>query len=152
MPFMQDDDIRVVVVDIPDDMEMRSREKIDPKTNTATAIQVGPQPRFVTTGAGSVWTLNQGDGTVSRVDVKTRKLAVNIEAGIPGTGGELAFGDGFVWATIFQIPLTKIDPATNQVVKQWVGAGGDSVRVVHGSVWISNLSQHNVWRVDLKDM
>lgn len=127
--------------------------RVDPKTNKVTdTIAVGSKPRFMTVGAGSVWTLNQGDGTVSRVDVKTRKLAVNIEAGIPGTGGELAFGDGFVWATIFQIPLTKIDPATNQVVKQWVGAGGDSVRVVHGSVWISNLSQHNVWRVDLKDM
>jgi streptogramin lyase len=127
--------------------------RVDPKTNQVTdTIAVGPGPRFITAGAGAVWTLNQGDGTVSRVDIKTRKLAANIEAGIPGTGGELAFGDGFVWATVFQIPITKIDPATNQAVKQWVGAGGDSIRVAFGSVWLSNLREQNVWRIDLKGM
>ena len=89
--------------------------RVDPKTNAATdTIAVGPQPRFLTAGAGSVWTLNQGDGTVSRVDMKTRKLVTNIEVGLPGTGGELAFGDGYVWATVFQIPLSKIDPSTNR--------------------------------------
>jgi DNA-binding beta-propeller fold protein YncE len=113
---------------------------VDPKTNTATdTIAVGPGPRFLTAGAGSVWTLNQGDGTVSRVDMKTRMVVANIEVGLPGTGGELAFGAGHVWATVFQIPLSEIDPATIQVVKQWVGAGGDSVRVGHGSLWLSNL-------------
>jgi len=127
--------------------------RVDPKTNKATdTIPVGPGPRFITAGAGAVWTLNQGDGTVSRVDVKSRKLAVNIEVGIPGTGGELAFGNGHVWATVFQIPLSEIDPATNAVVKQWVGAGGDSVRVGHGSVWLSNLREQNVWRIDLKSL
>jgi len=127
--------------------------RVDPKTNTATdTIPVGPGPRFLTTGAGSVWTLNQGDGTVSRVDMKTRKVVANIEVGLPGSGGELAFGDGHVWATVFQIPLSEIDPATNQVVKQWVGAGGDSVRVGHGSLWLSNLREQNVWRIDLRQL
>jgi len=124
---------------------------VDPKTNQVKfSTEVGPGPRFLTTGAGSVWTLNQGDGTVSRVDAKTGKLVVNIELGVPGNGGELAFGEGHVWATVFQIPITEIDPATNTVVKQWFGAGGDSIRAAHGSVWLSNLREHNVWRVDPK--
>jgi virginiamycin B lyase len=127
--------------------------RVDPKTNTATdTIPVGPGPRFITAGAGAVWTLNQGDGSVSRVDLKSRKVVASIEVGLPGTGGELAFGDGYVWATVFQIPLSKIDPETNQVVKQWVGPGGDSVRVGHGAVWLSNLREQNVWRIDLKGM
>jgi virginiamycin B lyase len=127
--------------------------RVDAKTNAVTdTIEVGPKPRFITAGAGSVWTLNQGDGTVSRVDIKSRKLATNIEAGIPGTGGELAFGDGYVWATVFEIPITKIDPKSNQVVKQWTGEGGDSIRVAFGSVWLSNLRAQNVWRIDLKNM
>ena len=122
--------------------------RVDPATNQVTAtVEVGPQPRFLTTGAGAVWTLNQGDGTVSRVDAKAAKLVTNIPVGIPGTGGELAFGEGHVWATAFQIPLSEIDPATNQVVKQWFGPGGDSVRVGHGSVWLSNLREQNVWRL-----
>jgi virginiamycin B lyase len=115
---------------------------VDPKTNRVIqTLEVGPQPRFVTTGAGSVWTLNQGDGTVSRVDAKTGKPVANIEVGVPGSGGELAFGNGHVWETVFQIPLSETDPAVNQVVRHWTGAGGDSLRVGHGSVWLSNLRQ-----------
>jgi virginiamycin B lyase len=121
---------------------------VDTRANRVVhSVEVGPRPRFVTTGAGSVWTLNQGDGTVSRVDAKSGKLIANIEVGVPGTGGEIAFGAGHVWATVFEIPISEIDPATNQVVKQWFGPGGDSIRVAHGSVWLSNLRQGNVWRL-----
>jgi streptogramin lyase len=123
--------------------------RVDPNTNLITdRIEVGPNPRFTTVGGGAIWTLNQGDGTVSRIDVKTRKLVTNIEVGVPGGGGEIAYGEGFVWVTVFDIPLTQIDPENNKVVKQWVGAGGDAVRVGHGSVWLSNIRQENVWRLD----
>lgn len=123
--------------------------RVDTITNVVTdRISVGPRPRFLTAGGGAIWTLNQGDGTISRVDVKTKKLVQHIEAGIPGTGGEIAFGEGYVWVTVFEIPLTQIDPRTNTVKKQWLGPGGDSVRVAHGSVWLSNLRQQNVWRID----
>ena len=123
--------------------------RVDAKTNKVTdSIETGPGPRFVTFGGGAVWTLNQGDGTVSRVDVKTRKVVANIEVGVPGTGGEIAFGFGHVWATVFQIPISEIDPATNSVIRQWTGNGGDSIRADHGSVWLSNLRDHNVWRID----
>jgi glyoxylase-like metal-dependent hydrolase (beta-lactamase superfamily II)/streptogramin lyase len=122
--------------------------RVDPKTNAITdTIPTGPQPRFLTSGGGSIWTLNQGDGTVSRVDVKTKKLVANIELGAPGTGGEIAFGEGYLWVTVFEIPLTQVDAATNKVVRQWLGAGGDAVRAGHGSVWLSNLRQQNLWRI-----
>lgn len=125
--------------------------KIDAKTNTVLAtVPTGPTPRFITVGEGSVWTLNQGDGTVSRVDGKTNKLIANIETGAPGTGGEIAYGEGYIWFTVFEIPITQIDPKTNTVVKQWFGAGGDAIRVGHGSVWVSNLRQQNLWRIDPK--
>jgi len=128
--------------------------RVDAKTNTATdTIAVGPGPRFLTGGARARCGRSiRAMARLSRVDMKTRKLAANIDVGLPGTGGELAFGDGHVWATVFQIPLSKIDPATNQVVKQWVGAGGDSVRVGHGSLWLSNLREQNVWRIDLTQL
>ena len=97
-----------------------------------------------------MWTLNQGDGTVSRVDAKTNKLIANIETGAPGTGGEIAYGEGYIWFTVFEIPITQIDPKTNTVTKQWFGAGGDAIRIGHGSVWVSNLRQQNLWRIDPK--
>lgn len=127
--------------------------RVDVLDNKVTdSIEVGPRPRFQTFGAGSVWTLNQGDGTISRVDVKTRKVIATVEVGIPGNGGELAFGLGHVWATVFQIPVSEIDPETNKVVRQWAGSGGDSIRIGHGSIWLSNLRDHNVWRIDPKTL
>jgi DNA-binding beta-propeller fold protein YncE len=124
-------------------------QRVDPATNLVThEIEVGPEPRFLTIGDGAIWTLNQGDGTISRVDAKTNKLVSTIDAGIPGPGGEIAFGEGYVWVTVFQIPLTQIDPNKNQVVKQWTGPGGDAVRVGHGSVWLTNIREQNVWRIN----
>jgi YVTN family beta-propeller protein len=125
--------------------------RVDPKTNLITdRIAVGSQPRFTSSGGGAIWTLNQGDGTVSRIDVRTRKLVASIDLGAPGGGGEIAYGEGFVWVSVFDLPLTQIDPDTNKVIKQWTGSGGDAVRVGHGSIWLSNLRQQNVWRLDPK--
>ena len=127
--------------------------RVDAVTGKVTdSISVGPGPRFETYGAGAVWTLNQGDGSVSRVDTATRKQTAKIEVGIPGDGGEIAFGLGHVWATVFEIPISEIDPATNQVVRQWVGKGGDSIRVAHGSIFLSNLQKHNLWRIDPRQL
>ena len=122
--------------------------RVDPGTNKATAtVAVGPKPRFVTAGAGSIWTLNQGDGSVSRVDTKTNKLVATIPAGVPGEGGEIAFGEGAVWVTMFDFPITRVDPATNRVVAQWAGAGGDSIRVGLGSLWLTDMKRQTVMRI-----
>jgi virginiamycin B lyase len=123
--------------------------RVNPQSNQAVvSIPVGPQPRFLTVGAGSVWTLNQGDGTVSRIDTASNKVAATIAVGIPGSGGEIAFGEGSVWATTFKIPISRIDPATNSVVQQWTGPGGDSIRVGHGTIWLTDLAHGKVWRID----
>jgi len=122
--------------------------RVNPATNTvASETPVGPMPRFLTTGAGAVWVLNQGDGTIARVDAATGKRTALIAAGIPGLGGEIAFGGGAVWATVFEYPITRIDPATNAVTGQWHGAGGDSIRYGHGSVWLTSLMGGKVWRL-----
>lgn len=91
-----------------------------------TSLPVGPKPRFLSAGDGSVWTLNQGDGTVSRVDTSNKKVVATISVGIPGSGGEICYGANSVWATSFDIPLTQIDAKTNKVLRQWAGRGGDA--------------------------
>jgi streptogramin lyase len=122
--------------------------KVDPASESVVAtIPIGPKPRFLTTGAGSIWTLNQGDGTISRVDEKTSKLVATIACGIPGPGGEITFGAGHVWATMFDFPITEIDPADNKVVRQWAGPGGDGLRFGLASLWLSNGRQGTVWRI-----
>lgn len=122
--------------------------KVDPATGSIVAtIPVGPKPRFLTIGAGAVWTLNQGDGTISRVDIKSGKAAATIACGIPGPGGEVTFGEGSVWATMFDFPITQIDAATNKVVKQWGGPGGDGIRFGFNSIWLSNGRSGTVSRI-----
>jgi virginiamycin B lyase len=123
--------------------------RVDPNTNVVgETIAVGKAPRFIAAGLGSVWTLNQCDGSVSRIDPKTNKVVATVEVGVPGGGGEIAVGEGSVWVTAFQFPLSRIDPTSNRVVQQFFGEGGDSVRVGLGFVWLSNLRAGNVWRID----
>ena len=121
---------------------------IDPAANRVVArIAVGRGPRFATAGAGAVWTLHPGDGTVSRVDVATGTVAATVPAGLSGRGGEIAFGFGAVWATLVGTPVTHIDAGTNAVLRQWIGPGGDSIRTGLGSVWLTDLKGGRVWRV-----
>ena len=122
--------------------------KVDPRTEEVVAtVPTGPKPRFITYGEGSVWTLNQGDGTVTRIDGKTNNVVATISCGIPGEGGDLSYANGYVWAALFDFPLTEIDARTNQPVHQWAGPGGDGMRAGGGSVWLSNLRQGTVWRI-----
>jgi streptogramin lyase len=111
------------------------------------SIAVGPQPRFLTFGAGSIWTLNQGDGSVTRVDVNSRSVSARIPAGIPGHGGDICYGSGDVWATVFDIPLTRISPDSNTVLRQWLGAGGDAIRFHQDSLWLTDLRNGLLWRL-----
>ena len=125
--------------------------RVDPKSNTiVSAIPVGPKPRFLTVGEGAVWTLNQGDGSITRISPSENKVAATIAVGIPGGGGDISAGAGSVWATSFGFPLSRIDPATNQVVQQFVGEGGDAIRAGYGQVWLSNYKSGVEWKLDPK--
>ena len=115
-------------------------------------IPVGPKPRFLTAGAGSIWTLNQGDGTVCRVDEKSRKVLSTIQVGIPGTGGDIGYGADSVWPTVFEVPLSRIDPKTNRVVRQWIGKGGDSLRLGFGSLWITDYQKGLLSRIPIEEL
>ena len=124
--------------------------RIDPQSHAVTRIPVGPKPRFLAVGEGAVWTLNQGDGSVSRVDPATNRVVATIQAGIPGPGGDISVGEGFVWLAAKNVPLTKIDPSTNRVVVQFVGEGGDAVRVGKGSIWLCSFFLEEAWHVSLR--
>ncbi|HME05507.1 MAG TPA: glutaminyl-peptide cyclotransferase [Bryobacteraceae bacterium] len=131
--------------------EGNSVTRVDPNTNLVVeTIPVGKAPRFLAVGEGGVWTLNQTDGTVTRVDPKTNKVVATIDCAVPGEGGDIAAGEGSVWVTSFGIPITRIDPLTNKAVQQFVGEGGDAIRVGLGSVWLSNYKGETVWRLDPK--
>lgn len=121
---------------------------IDAHKGTILArIHVGPKPRFLTAAGGFVWTLNQGDGTITKIDANRRRVVATIDAHIPGHGGEITYGNGSVWATLVKTPLTRVDGRTNAILGQWYGVGGDAVRFGHGSIWLTDYSHGRIWRL-----
>jgi len=116
------------------------------------SMPVGAKPRFLTAGGGSIWTLNQGDGSVTRVDGKSRKVLARIQAGIPGAGGDIDYGADSVWLTVFDVPLTRVDAATNKVVRQWIGKGGDSLRFGFNSLWITDYKKGLLSRISIQEV
>jgi hypothetical protein len=121
---------------------------VHPGTNRVVAtIPVDKRPRFLAAGEGHVWTLNQETGTVSKIDPFTKSLVATIAVGVPGTGGDIAAGEGSVWVTARTIPVSRIDPISNTVVQQFAGPGGDAIKVGHGAVWLSNGRWNHVWRL-----
>jgi virginiamycin B lyase len=116
------------------------------------SLRVGPKPRFLTAGGGSIWTLNQGDGTVSRVDETSRKVVATIQVGTPGTGGDIDYGADSVWTTVFDVPLTRIEARSNRVLKQWIGKGGDSLRVGFQSIWITDYKKGLLLRTPIEEV
>lgn len=128
-----------------------SVQRINPATNSVVAtIPVGLGPLFIAAGANGIWTLNQADGTVSRIDPISNKVKAIINAGATGSGGDIATGAGKVWIrgnkTVF---LLSIDPTKNVVDEKYGPiSGSGAVRVSEdNTVWVSSHDVHKVWLI-----
>jgi virginiamycin B lyase len=126
-------------------------QKVSPSSNKVIATAtIGRRPRFFDVGEGGVWTLNQVDGTVSRVDPRSGKLKATIQAHMPGGGGDMAVGGGWVWPRGSDTLLTRINPRTNKVEQVYGPPSGSGSAVVgSGGVWISAHDVKTVWRLPL---
>ncbi len=124
--------------------------RVDPVNGKVTdRIAVAAGPRFATVGAGSLWVLSQSDGSVSRIDLRRNKVSAVIAAYVPGAGGEICYGGGFIWVTMSGTPVTRIDPARNKVIDQYVNyPKADAIRYGFGSVWVSDHGKGDLWRID----
>jgi len=118
-----------------------------------STISVAAGPRFATVGGGALWVLSQSDGSVSRIDPRTNKVTAVVQAQVPGAGGEISFGGGFLWVTMSGNPVTRIDPVKNKVIDQYGNyPKADAVRFGFGSVWVSDHGKGDVWRIDPRKM
>src|SRR5581483_1383486 len=69
---------------------------VDPRTRGVVgSVPVGRLPTVVVSGYGSVWVLNRGDGTVSRIDGRSRRLLATYQT--DATVNDVAVGAGGVW-------------------------------------------------------
>jgi virginiamycin B lyase len=124
---------------------------VDAHTGKVLAsLATGPRPRFLTSAGGVIWTLNQGDGSLTRVDSQRKRATAAIALGTPGHGGDIAYAAGRVWTTMSRAPLTETDARSGRVLRQWVGPGGDSLGVGFGSIWLTDYDHGDVARIPLK--
>jgi virginiamycin B lyase len=129
-------------------------------------VHVGRNAAPPLVAAGAVWVANEADGTVSRIDPRTNKVAATIQIGDPqvmvaagcGPGSVHSFmyftllnrrcdipssltSDGrSVWAVDNVAPgLDRIDPGTNRVV-QHLALDADPFDLAwgYGSLWVSS--------------
>lgn len=141
------------VVHISDKGEVTTHEegsvqRIDPALNKVVrTIPAGKSPHFLAVGENGVWTLNQGDGTVSRINPHTNLLDATIYVGVPGAGGDIATGAGRVWIRGTRTLLLSIDPLNNTIADRYgPPAGSGAVRVSgDNAVWVSAHDIHTVW-------
>jgi virginiamycin B lyase len=123
--------------------------RVDAATGAIEAtVKTGPNPRFLAAGERAVWTLNQGDGSLTRVEGETAK---SVALGTPGKGGDITVKAGMVWTTMFKTPLSCTDAATGTLRAQWSGPGGDSLGVSNDAIWLTDYRAGTISRLSLKD-
>ncbi len=128
--------------------------KVDSRKGKVVAmIPVNAGPRFATVGAGSLWVLTQSDGNVARIDPVKNRVSAVIPAQVPGAGGEICYGGGFIWVTMNGTPVMRIDTAQNRVVDQYGNyKNADAIRFGFGSIWVSDHGKGDLWRIDPRKM
>ena len=121
----------------------------DPKTSQA--IKVGDQPRFLAIGEDAVWVMNQGDGSVSRVDRTGAVVATIPVSSAPIRGGDIAVGGGAVWVRTEQDLVVRIDPTTNAVTERYgPPSGSGSVAADDDALWVTAHDSSSLWRLPLR--
>jgi len=115
-------------------------------------VPTGPRPRFLDAGGQSVWTLNQGDGTLTRINARSRRADFSSSLQTPGHGGDIKIAHGIVWTSMAKVPLSATDEVTGRVLCQWVGPGGDALGVGHDAIWLTDYEAGDVYRYDLEDV
>jgi class 3 adenylate cyclase len=120
-------------------IDRQSAGLIEPASGKIVAeVAVGPEPRAIAVGGGSVWVANEGNETVTRIVSSSRKTTTITLQGHP-TG--LTFAAGAVWAATIEGGLIRIDPKFNSsadpVNVSGRVAGPPSVVSAGGSLWVS---------------
>jgi YVTN family beta-propeller protein len=129
--------------------------RIDPATNevvdTFGVPSAGPitaSIRGLASAFGSLWVTDfTSNSRVVRLDPESGAIEAEIPTDYPL---RLAVSDDAVWVVNYEeFTLTRIDPATNQVVAAIpVGGSPVTVAVGEGAVWVGNRSSGTVSRVD----
>jgi DNA-binding beta-propeller fold protein YncE len=109
-------------------------------------INVGKEPIDIVGGGGFMWTANNGDATISKIDPASG-TATQIEVG--GDPMQLATTPGKVWVWNFTDAVTRVDVDTEEVSEP-IATSPDigGIAAADGVVWLSHSTDNTVTRLD----
>jgi streptogramin lyase len=107
----------------------------------------GANPDGVAVGAGAVWVADQGDDTVMRLDLRSRKKAL---IHVPDGPAKVAVRGNSIWVTCVEADrIARIDARTHHVVTPTTRLAGDPYGIAIGGdfLWVTQLGRGAVARV-----
>ena len=131
-------------VDIP----ANSVALVDPQTlETVAAVPVGNTPTATAASNRWIWVVNSNDGTgtISRIDARTRRVASTFSVG--GTPRSLVSAFGSLWVGTTEGRVARIEPDTDLIEKSWTlpNAGKSTAFAAdHGAGWLA-AGRNGVW-------
>jgi DNA-binding beta-propeller fold protein YncE len=114
----------------------------------------GPSPIRIAVGAGSVWTANAGNGTVTRLNPLARGKGSRREIPIGADAVDIAVGPTGAWVANGQRgTVTRLDPISNRVLGAPVRTGSfpSALTVDKNYVWVVNSGDGTVARIDPRE-
>jgi virginiamycin B lyase len=129
----------------------RDAARLDPRTGTATPIQLDGTPVGAAFGAGAFW-VSVDDATLARIDLASGRVVASVRLDRQRLPGAVAVGEGAVWVLAGGGLLQRIDPVGNRLVHalQAGPEGVDSGRLATGAgaVWASDATARTLTRID----
>ena len=141
------------------DVDHDSVVRVDPASGVVQAVvSVGPDPLLMDVASEQVWTLNLGDGTLSRIDPATNRatsVSLGEAVGMTSDGEDL-------WVAVDGSTLVRIDGATGEEQASLrLGArplfalrDAGFPAVGGGAIWLTvpklgrKWAPHELWRID----
>jgi YVTN family beta-propeller protein len=123
---------------------------VDPETGGIDAqVALASRPSAIAAGGGYIWVASETDGTLSRIDTRTRAVQT-LEIGESAAG--VAYGGGSVWVTNSESrSVTQVNPDSLTVVQTIpVGNSPGAVAAGDDAVWVANRLDGTVSRIDLE--
>jgi virginiamycin B lyase len=126
--------------------------RVDPKSNKlGDPITSLNKPCAGTVSAfGSLWIPNCGAQTLTRYDLKEKKIVATVKSGVAEGSPSLAATPDSIWLlTDARTTLSRIDPADNTVVGEMrLPAGCNSVAFGEKSLWVTCPAENRVYRIN----
>ena len=120
------------------------------------SVPVGEDPTGVAISEdGDLWVVNEGDSTVSRIDLGSGEVtSAKSTLGIP-TG--VAAGEGAVWITNgfgsqSGTQVVRVDPTDDSVEIAFRSDNTKAIVVAFGSIWLADADRDRVLRYDPEDL